>query len=73
MVWFWGVLAVGFVAAVVLGSLAWYNSEKPAGWDFADTPDWAKQNWAKSSGEQGVSPTTDFANSEPKEGKARTK
>jgi hypothetical protein len=72
MIWFYGVLALGFVAAVIFGSLAWYNSAKPAGCDFAETPGWAKQNWAQSSGEQGEAPSGDFANAEPKDGKAQT-
>jgi len=29
---FYGLLVVGFVVAVVVGSIAWYNSKKPAGW-----------------------------------------
>ncbi len=32
------VYAVGFVAAVVGGSLAWYNSKRPAGWEGAERP-----------------------------------
>lgn len=33
------VYVVGFIAAVVIGSIAWYNSKKPAGWENADKPD----------------------------------
>jgi hypothetical protein len=29
---------VGFVAAVTLGSLAWYNSKRPPGWENAERP-----------------------------------
>jgi hypothetical protein len=39
MYYFTAVYAVGFVAAVVIGSLAWYNSKRPAGWENADRPD----------------------------------
>ncbi|WP_287128304.1 photosystem II assembly protein Psb35 [Candidatus Cyanaurora vandensis] len=64
MVYFWGVLALGFIAAVVIGSIAWYNSKRPAGWESADTPDWANPDWAKAEGKQGEGPQTD-ANVEP--------
>lgn len=37
---FYGLLATGFIAAVVFGSIAWYNSKKPTGWEGADKPDW---------------------------------
>ena len=30
---------VGFVAAVGLGSLAWYNSKRPIGWQDKGRPD----------------------------------
>ncbi|NEQ30342.1 MAG: hypothetical protein F6K04_04975 [Leptolyngbya sp. SIO4C5] len=30
---------IGFVAAVVLGSIAWYNSKRPAGWEDKERPD----------------------------------
>jgi hypothetical protein len=33
------VYAVGFVAAVVIGSIAWYNSKRPAGWEDKQKPD----------------------------------
>ncbi|MBW4654540.1 MAG: hypothetical protein KME20_16100 [Kaiparowitsia implicata GSE-PSE-MK54-09C] len=33
------VIGVGFVAAVVLGSIAWYNSKRPAGWEGKERPD----------------------------------
>jgi hypothetical protein len=32
------VYALGFVAAVAGGSLAWYNSKRPAGWEGAERP-----------------------------------
>lgn len=34
------ILVGGFVAAVVAGSIAWYNSKKPAGWEDAEKPNW---------------------------------
>ncbi|MEB3233494.1 MAG: hypothetical protein VKJ64_20975 [Leptolyngbyaceae bacterium] len=33
------VYVVGFIAAVGIGSLAWYNSKRPAGWEAAKRPD----------------------------------
>lgn len=33
------VLALGFVAAVGIGSIAWYNSKRPPGWESKDRPD----------------------------------
>jgi hypothetical protein len=36
--WFTIVYLVGFVAAVGLGSLAWYNSRRPAGWEDSERP-----------------------------------
>ncbi len=35
---FTAVYAVGFLAAVVGGSLAWYNSKRPAGWEGMERP-----------------------------------
>ena len=32
-------LGVGFLAAVTLGSIAWYNSKRPAGWEGKERPD----------------------------------
>ena len=48
--------ATGFVAAIGIGSIAWYNSKKPAGWESAESPSWANQNWAQAAGEQGADP-----------------
>lgn len=39
MYYFTLVYVVGFVAAIVIGSLAWYNSKRPAGWEDAQRPD----------------------------------
>jgi hypothetical protein len=33
------VTVVGFAAAVGLGSLAWYNSKRPAGWEDKARPE----------------------------------
>ncbi len=33
------VFVVGFIAAVGLGSIAWYNSKRPVGWEGKDRPD----------------------------------
>lgn len=33
------VYVVGFIAAVTIGSIAWYNSKKPAGWENTEKPD----------------------------------
>jgi hypothetical protein len=34
-------LAVGgFVAATVIGSIGWYNSKRPAGWEDSYVPGW---------------------------------
>lgn len=30
---------VGFIAAVTIGSIAWYNSKRPAGWEDKERPD----------------------------------
>ncbi|MGB3190177.1 MAG: hypothetical protein WBB43_12265 [Limnoraphis sp.] len=30
---------VGFIAAVSIGSIAWYNSKRPAGWEDKERPD----------------------------------
>ncbi len=32
------VLGAGFLAAVVIGSIAWYNAERPSGWEDKDRP-----------------------------------
>ena len=29
---------VGFAAATVIGSIAWYNSKRPTGWEGKDRP-----------------------------------
>ena len=37
--YFVAVYVVGFIAAVVIGSFAWYNSKRPAGWENSQPPD----------------------------------
>lgn len=39
-VYFVAVYIVGFIAAVTIGSLAWYNSKRPVGWEDSDRPDY---------------------------------
>lgn len=36
---FTAVYVVGFIAAVGIGSIAWYNSKRPAGWENQARPD----------------------------------
>ncbi|NEP40147.1 MAG: hypothetical protein F6K35_13255 [Okeania sp. SIO2H7] len=33
------VLVIGFVAAVTMGSIAWYDSKRPPGWENKERPD----------------------------------
>jgi hypothetical protein len=35
---FTAVYVVGFIAAVSIGSIAWYNSRRPVGWEDAERP-----------------------------------
>lgn len=37
--YFVAVYVVGFIAAISIGSIAWYNSKRPAGWENAERPD----------------------------------
>ena len=37
------VLVAGFIAAVSIGSLAWYNSKRPPGWESKERPDFVPQ------------------------------
>ena len=32
-------IVVGFIAATTIGSIAWYNSKRPAGWENKERPD----------------------------------
>lgn len=36
--WFTAVYVVGFIAAVTIGSIAWYNSKRPPGWEDKERP-----------------------------------
>ncbi len=36
---FTAVYVVGFIAAVSIGSIAWYNSKRPVGWEDKGRPD----------------------------------
>lgn len=33
------VIVVGFIAATTIGSIAWYNSKRPLGWEDKERPD----------------------------------
>ncbi|BAZ40974.1 hypothetical protein NIES4101_69360 [Calothrix sp. NIES-4101] len=33
-----GSLVLGFIAAVTIGSIAWYNSKRPVGWEDKERP-----------------------------------
>lgn len=35
---FAAVYVVGFIAAIAIGSIAWYNSKRPAGWEDKERP-----------------------------------
>ncbi len=37
--YFVAVYVLGFIAAVTIGSIAWYNSKRPAGWENTERPD----------------------------------
>jgi hypothetical protein len=37
--YFVAVYVVGFIAAVTIGSLAWYNSKRPPGWEESQRPE----------------------------------
>ena len=46
---FVAVYVVGFIAAVGIGSIAWYNSKRPAGWEGQKRPDFIPDLEAKAS------------------------
>lgn len=33
------VYVIGFIAATTIGSIAWYNSKRPVGWEDKERPD----------------------------------
>lgn len=35
---FTAVYVIGFIAAVTIGSIAWYNSKRPVGWEDKERP-----------------------------------
>ena len=37
--YFVAVYVIGFIAAVTIGSIAWYNSKRPAGWENMERPE----------------------------------
>ncbi|MDJ0718596.1 MAG: hypothetical protein QNJ54_30955 [Prochloraceae cyanobacterium] len=37
---FFGILGIGFAIAVIVGSIAWYNSKPPVGWENTEKPNW---------------------------------
>lgn len=52
------VYVVGFIAAVTIGSIAWYNSKRPVGWEDAKRPDFIPDTKSgKESGPQGANPS----------------
>ena len=38
-IYFTLVYVVGFIAAVGIGSIAWYNAKRPPGWEGKEKPD----------------------------------
>jgi hypothetical protein len=34
-----GIVVLGFIAAVTIGSIAWYNSKRPVGWEDKERPE----------------------------------
>ncbi|WP_324282445.1 hypothetical protein VKI22_01350 [Cyanobacterium aponinum UTEX 3221] len=46
-VYFVAVYVVGFIAAVVIGSIAWYSSKRPVGWEDAEKPNFIPEVKAK--------------------------
>lgn len=50
--YFVAVYVVGFIAAVSIGSIAWYNSKRPAGWENSERPDIIPQMGKKDSQEK---------------------
>lgn len=37
------VYVAGFIAAISVGSIAWYNSKRPAGWEDKERPDFVPE------------------------------
>ncbi|MEM1369824.1 MAG: hypothetical protein AAGG02_17835 [Cyanobacteria bacterium P01_H01_bin.15] len=36
---FTAVYVVGFIAAIAIGSVAWYNAKRPVGWEDQERPE----------------------------------
>ena len=51
-VYFVAVYVIGFIAAVTIGSFAWYNSKRPAGWEDAQKPDFIPEVKNKNESDQ---------------------
>ncbi|NEQ51281.1 MAG: hypothetical protein F6K11_14270 [Leptolyngbya sp. SIO3F4] len=47
MYYFQLVYVIGFIAAIGIGSLAWYNSKRPPGWEDSARPDFVPDMEAK--------------------------
>jgi hypothetical protein len=45
--YFVAVYVVGFIAAVTIGSIAWYNSKRPVGWEDVEKPNYIPDMEAK--------------------------
>lgn len=41
--YFVAVYIIGFIAAVTIGSIAWYNSKRPVGWEDSRKPDYVPE------------------------------
>ena len=62
-VYFVAVYAVGLVAAVSLGLIAWYNSKRPVGWENSQRPDFIPE--LKLGNEETTAPDQFDTNQEP--------
>ncbi|MGQ9870089.1 photosystem II assembly protein Psb35 [Leptodesmis sp.] len=47
---FTAVYVIGFIAAVSIGSIAWYNSKRPVGWEDKKRPDFIPEVDGKNPG-----------------------
>ncbi|WP_013322354.1 photosystem II assembly protein Psb35 [Gloeothece verrucosa] len=50
--YFVAVYALGFIAAVTIGSIAWYNSKRPAGWEDVKRPEFVPEVKAENNDSQ---------------------
>lgn len=51
-IYFVAVYVVGFIAAVSIGLIAWYNSKRPVGWEDTEKPDFIPDLKTKSQSSQ---------------------